>query len=1234
MIVLPNFLKSFQSAAQKYLDQGYAKELLFSNGTYQVQILDPDTQNEEWVFLQFDSQNRIKDSFCSCKLSEEGLPCIHQAIAILRVFGGKTIPLHQRFAQSLWNAICMQLYYLLGNSPKVFKEPVSGEYVCEDADSQAVLRLKGTSAEGIEKLRKILFERSKETEETSIKFSNLSEEELLQWQKGRPPQKLAYELSFWSDLAKWWWLMQEIGCEYTLSFQTASSGIPTGLRITFADLGIEYHFSEAPLAELIPTLATVDSPLAVHEFAAWKTKQIRYDKARCSFAVSDLISTSQEACTAPQAAIDIGEWTFLPGDGFYSRQEQLFPREQLKDVETALNTQLPLIKERLAGAAIYEAPTPLSYELFFDAQWNLHFAAYLFTPGDLSEAPSHFFNTWAYIDQKGFYRVETPLFEELQFTIAKNEVADFVSLQRSWLNTQKGFKIHISPIRSDLDYTLTANHSLLFSAASPSVQKDKAHEFGPWIYVETYGFFPKLNINTQIPLNIAIPAERVPDFIRSHRAELQFIKNFFSECVPVAAVRLSVCLHADQLVLITPEYEILPEYQQKRLSHFGEFVFVEEEGFYELPPAMRLPEKYWNGILLKGEESIQAFLEAELPAIQHLVGKLDTPLLRPRSHQLVSTGIEQEKQGYLIQLKYETELGSIPVSSLWDALRKKKRFLYSEAGMLDLQAIQFQWLASLNKESVDRKKNVLALSALELLRIHAYTPLQLDPQVAAAGGLPKQLFDKLTELRMPEIPDIRGLKSELRSYQQLGLRWLWFLQSHGLSGLLCDDMGLGKTHQAMALLIAMLNAPSQEPRPKMHFLILCPTSVIFHWQEKLQTYLPEIKVCVFHGSKRSLDPFMQEADILLTSYGIWKNELERLSHITFDLAIFDELQLAKNQNSRLHRSLLTISAKMRLGLTGTPIENRLRELKALFDIVLPSYMPVEQRFREQFVRPIEKEGSKPRRELLSRLVKPFILRRKKEDVLVDLPEKIEEIAHCELLSEQLQLYQKVLQQSREMILADLEDDAQPIPYLHIFTLFSHLKQISNHPASYLKKPDEYLHYHSGKWELFKELLEEARESGQKVVVFSQFLMMLDIIQLHLKKHKIGFSGIRGSTTNRAEQLQRFNHDPKCTVFVASLQAAGLGIDLTAGSVVIHYDRWWNAARENQATDRVHRIGQTRGVQVFKLVTKDTIEEHIDRMILRKGKLMEEMIGADDHQMIKTFSRQEILELLQIETKLP
>jgi SNF2 family DNA or RNA helicase len=438
-------------------------------------------------------------------------------------------------------------------------------------------------------------------------------------------------------------------------------------------------------------------------------------------------------------------------------------------------------------------------------------------------------------------------------------------------------------------------------------------------------------------------------------------------------------------------------------------------------------------------------------------------------------------------------------------------------------------------------------------------------------------------------------------------------------------MGLGKTHQTMALLASVAH---EDPERRNKYLVVCPTSVLYHWQELLKRFMPEMRVCVYHGLDRNqqdLEQFEERFDLLVTSYGILRTGREDFRSIFFEVAIFDEVQIAKNHVSQTHQALRALRANMRLGLSGTPIENRIRELKSLFDLVLPGYMPQDAVFRDLFVIPIEKGEDPEKKTLLGRLVKPFILRRKKSEVLRDLPEKIEEISYCDLSEEQKELYRTIALSARPTY-DELKDETKPAPYIHVFSLLSKLKQICNHPSLFLDDPKNAPHHVSGKFELFTELLNEARGSGQKVVIFSQFLGMIAIIEQYLRKKGIGYASIKGATRDRSEQILRFREDPKCEVFVASLLAAGVGIDLTVASIVIHYDRWWNPAKENQATDRVHRIGQNRGVQVFKLVAKDTIEEHIHQMIEKKKGLLEGIIGTEDQ--INYLNREELLEVFE------
>jgi SNF2 family DNA or RNA helicase len=397
----------------------------------------------------------------------------------------------------------------------------------------------------------------------------------------------------------------------------------------------------------------------------------------------------------------------------------------------------------------------------------------------------------------------------------------------------------------------------------------------------------------------------------------------------------------------------------------------------------------------------------------------------------------------------------------------------------------------------------------------------------------------------------------------------------------------------------------------------------------IEKYVPDFRVCIFYGIQRTLSNFEADFDILLTSYGTLRSEKNPLSEIFFEIAVFDETQIAKNAHSQTHKALKLIQARTRVGLTGTPIENRLLELKSLFDVIIPGYMPGEAIFKEMFINPIEKQQDQEKKFLLTRFIHPFILRRKKTEVLLELPEKTEEIAYAVLSDEQKELYRKTYLSLRNPLLKDLSDEQKAVPYMHVFALLSKLKQICDHPALVLDDIDNYKAHASGKWDLFVELLGEARDSGQKLVVFSQYLGMLDIIQKHLEEENIGYATIRGGTRDRRTPIEQFRDDPKCEVFVGSLQAAGVGIDLIAASVVIHYDRWWNPAKENQATDRVHRIGQNRGVQVFKMVTKGTIEEHIQRLIEKKSGLMEEIIGYDDQDQIKGLNKEELMQLIRL-----
>lgn len=1236
-MAIPEILEPYQSKAKKLIEKGCVKEIEFSGGTYQVQVVDGG--HECWAFVQLDDRGQVKDSFCSCEEGEEEIPCIHLAAAYLRIFNHSKLPLHKRFERSLWNQLCHLYADRVGYDGSILKQVARNQYALNSVGKKQIFYVKTKSPEAKSHLRDILFHRHKETEETSLKFSNLSPEEIVLWREGRPSSQLSYELSFWNDLAKWMMIMQESGEPYTIDFEYSSKELPSQIRVQFPNLEVGFYLSEANLPKIIPSLATVDSPLKLHNAEQEAIKKIVYDKKGClSIEMKeDFIPKSTKKANGTNLGIRVDGWVYVPDDGFYAvDQRGLLATPKLcgEQVNHALNEHLPLVESFLEGTKIHHHPIQLSYHLNFDDEWNLHILGYLFNPGDLTDKGSHVFGEWVYLKDDGFYRVEDKRFDKIDTIIPSTEIPNFIQQNRPWLNNQEGFQTHISSIESQLAFTLNENDQLSFSRKlAVSADAKDSKDFGPWIYVPNQGFYSKASAPIGLPLrpDVSLKADQIPLFIRMNAEELKLVPGFFSEKCPVTKSGVSIQLLDENHIQITPEYELLPEYQNKPIKFFDDFAYVPGEGFHELPVDSRLPERIRHPSIIEGNHNITLFLSYELEGLKHYASQIDPRLIRPQEIQLTATSItEAEETGkgwYALKLSYKTENGMIPITAMWATLKQKRRYVFSDFGMLDLEEKRFTWLKLLKKNRIDRRSNTLILSTLELIRLNAFESINVQKARGTNYEHSLELLHELTEFRIPEPPNVTGLKSSLRPYQEIGLNWLWFLYHHSLSGLLCDDMGLGKTHQSMALMESIVNYHKQNKHARRQFLIICPTSVLFHWQEKLATFLPELRVCIHYGLNRSLQDFSQ-FDVLLTSYGVWRMEHETLSKMPFELAIFDEIQIAKNHNSRIHASLLRVNATMKLGLTGTPIENHLRELKALFDIVLPTYMPNETEFRDFFVRPIEKERDASRRELLSRFIKPFVLRRKKDEVLTDLPEKIEEISHCGLSNEQVLLYDNVLRKSRESVIRELQDSTNPIPFIHVFSILSGLKQICNHPAAYLKSPHDYKSHHSGKWDLFVELLNEARESQQKVVVFSQYLAMLDIIEEYLNEHGISYATIRGSTTDRGDQVRRFNTDPNCEVFVGSLQASGLGVDLTAGSVVIHYDRWWNAARENQATDRVHRIGQTRGVQVFKLVTKGTFEEKIDQMISRKGQLMEDVVTSDDHQLLKSLDRNELIELLQ------
>ncbi|MDA8402729.1 MAG: DEAD/DEAH box helicase [Desulfobacteraceae bacterium] len=572
---------------------------------------------------------------------------------------------------------------------------------------------------------------------------------------------------------------------------------------------------------------------------------------------------------------------------------------------------------------------------------------------------------------------------------------------------------------------------------------------------------------------------------------------------------------------------------------------------------------------------------------------------------------------------------SVSLNDIYRAKKEKKRFLPVADGWVDVMAFDLDALTgqpgSPVLESLAEGRDRLKLSRMDMFRLQAST----DQPVMIAGGRPDKT-DGLSGMLMMKPPAAfvqpEGLGCALREYQKRGVEWLMFLYENRFGGLLCDDMGLGKTHQIMALMVWLM----ERRGVNQPFLVVCPTTVISHWHRKILQHAPSLTPAVYHGGGREFPEKGKPGQVIITSYGVLMRDIETLAGKIFGLAAFDEAQYIKNAGTKTYAAARMVQSAIRICVTGTPVENHLFDLKSLMDMALPGYLGTDDAFAFRYGLNGSSEVPRHRQEL-KRLIAPFTLRRMKNSVLSELPEKIEDIRFCALTNTQVRLYREAVEKKGKHLLFDLRAGDKNIPYIHIFALLTLLKQICNHPAtvSGALKTHSGETLDSGKWDLFCELLDECLESGQKIVVYSQFVDMVDMIAGHVKAKGVGVATLTGSTRNRGMVIDRFNNDPDCRIFAGSLKAGGTGIDLTAASVVIHYDRWWNAAREDQATDRVHRIGQTRGVQVFKLVTEGTLEEKISAMISKKKQLMNGIITEDDPGLLKTFSPDDLIELMAL-----
>ncbi|MBS1249747.1 MAG: RNA polymerase-associated protein RapA [Chloroflexi bacterium] len=459
-------------------------------------------------------------------------------------------------------------------------------------------------------------------------------------------------------------------------------------------------------------------------------------------------------------------------------------------------------------------------------------------------------------------------------------------------------------------------------------------------------------------------------------------------------------------------------------------------------------------------------------------------------------------------------------------------------------------------------------------------------------------FSGIEQTPLPE-----GFQGELRSYQQAGYNWLHFLHEYRFGGILADDMGLGKTIETLALLQSL-----RENGHTTHAdLLVLPRSLLVNWQREAEAFTPDLKVHFHYGPQREVDAeLFDQHDLVLTTYGTMRNDAPQLREYAFHYVILDESQAIKNPQTKTSKAVRVLRSDHRLALTGTPVENTTLELWSQFAFLNPGLLGNLTYFKREFARPIENEGEEETARLLRKMVFPFILRRTKKQVAPELPPRTERVLYTDMEASQRKFYEDTRDYYRAKLLGLIDDEGFDRARMNVLEGLLRLRQISNHP----KLVNEDFQGRSAKLKLLVERIESLRSEGHKALIFSQFVQMLKLIQAELEARKIPYLYLDGSTRKRQERIDEFQNNAEIPLFLISLRAGGVGLNLTAADYVIHVDPWWNPAVEQQATDRTHRIGQENPVFVYKLIARDSVEEKILELQERKKALVEQVISTE------------------------
>lgn len=592
-----------------------------------------------------------------------------------------------------------------------------------------------------------------------------------------------------------------------------------------------------------------------------------------------------------------------------------------------------------------------------------------------------------------------------------------------------------------------------------------------------------------------------------------------------------------------------------------------------------------------------------------------------------SGGVRLNQRSNMLEFSFHYEdIDNNELSQIFASLREKKKYYRLRDGsFIPLNAPELESMAELvdqlNIDGDDLGKKAIELPKYRAMYIDSILRESRLHHVERNLAF-KQMVQNIREPEDMEFEIPPSLQNVLRDYQKIGFKWLNTLAAYGFGGILADDMGLGKTLQVIAFVLA------EKAKGSGPSLVIAPTSLIYNWQDEVRKFTHQLNVLVISGVQKERQEQLQEissADIVVTSYPLIRRDVDMYSEYNFACCFLDEAQHIKNPNTINARSVKQIKANSYFALTGTPIENSLTELWSIFDFIMPGYLSSHARFVRKYENPVVKNQDKKALTELSRHIRPFILRRMKKDVLKELPEKIETRMTAEMTGEQKKIYLAYLQQARGEIAREIEANGFEKSQIKILAALTRLRQICCHPSLFV----ENYAGDSGKISLLEEVLEDAIESGHRILLFSQFTSMLEIIKTLLNEKKTGYFYLDGSTKaeDRVEMVRTFNNG-EGKVFLISLKAGGTGLNLTGADMVIHYDPWWNPAVEDQASDRAHRIGQKNVVQVIKLITQGTIEEKIFELQQKKKEIIDSVIKPGETLLTK-MTENDIKELFEM-----